>query len=176
MPGNYRTFLRFADTPSPDISGVLCLATAEDRSRLAQQGCTCSWDPYAVCALHPCKCNKCGSGPKPECLWRQKHLDYINEEFPAGFLEPPNTDRITYVQCLELQGVPGPRSARERNLLNLVTALPAAQPLKLTLQVVDKGQSIERAGLPFTATTTATARSFKQCFTRGMIFINLSRS
>ena len=142
--------MRFADTPAPDISGVLCLATAEDRSRLAQQGCTCSWDPYAVCLLHPCKCKKCGSGPVPACIWRKSHRDFITQEFPEDFLQPPNTDRITYVQCLELQGVPGPRSARERNLLNLATALPAASPLKHTLQVVDKGQSIERMGLPFT--------------------------
>ena len=160
MSGNYRTFLHFVEAPSPDISGVLCLATAEDRSRLAQQGCTCTWDPYVVCALHTCKCKKCGPGPKPECIWRRKHLDFITKEFPEDFLQPPSMDRITYVQCLELQGVPGPRSARERNLLNLVTALPLAQPLKHTLQVVDKGQSIERAGLPFTATTTATARYF----------------
>ena len=48
------------------------------------------------------------------------------------------------MQCLELEGYPGPRTQRERNLLNILTALREATPIRDSLQVLDKSQSFGR--------------------------------
>ena len=71
-----------------------------------------------------------------------------------------NDDSLTYMQALEsiketrLQNVdpwltPQPRivvpqSARERNLLNVFARLPAAQPLRSTMMILDISQAIDR--------------------------------
>ena len=52
---------------------------------------------------------------------------------------------LTYIQALELikhQSVP--QSARERNMLNVFARLPAAQPLRSTVLIMDFSQAIDR--------------------------------
>ena len=52
---------------------------------------------------------------------------------------------LTYIQALRLIGHENvPQSARERNLLNVFTRLPAAQPLRSTLMIFDLSQAIDR--------------------------------
>ena len=56
-----------------------------------------------------------------------------------------NDGCLTYIQALELikhQSVP--QSARERNLLNVFARLPAAQPLRSTVMIMDISQAIDR--------------------------------
>ena len=56
-----------------------------------------------------------------------------------------NDGCLTYIQALELikhQSVP--QSARERNMLNVFACLPAAQPLRSTVLIMDISQAIDR--------------------------------
>lgn len=70
-----------------------------------------------------------GAGKKAACAWRQKASKYISAKLPGLRLR---SGRITYIECLEMQGVQGvPKSARERNLLNLMSCLPEPQPQTL---------------------------------------------
>ena len=61
-----------------------------------------------------------------------------------------NDGCLTYMQALEWRtGTPlpimnVPQSARERNLLNVFARLPAAQPLRSTLMILDISQAIDR--------------------------------
>ena len=50
------------------------------------------------------------------------------------------------MQGLELIGqLAGPKSPRERNMLNLVALLPCADPLRSTMMIMDISQAIDRA-------------------------------
>ena len=52
---------------------------------------------------------------------------------------------LTYIQALELIDKKNvPTSARERNLLNVFARLPAAQPLRSTVMIMDISQAIDR--------------------------------
>ena len=52
---------------------------------------------------------------------------------------------LTYIQALELIGRQNmPQRARERNLLNVFARLPAAQPLRSTVMIMDISQAIDR--------------------------------
>ena len=61
-----------------------------------------------------------------------------------------NDGCLTYMQALELYNETPqpirnvPHSARERNLLNVFARLPAAQPLRSTLMILDISQAIDR--------------------------------
>ena len=61
-----------------------------------------------------------------------------------------NDGCLTYMQALELDKEAPlpirnvPQSARERNLLNVFARLPAAQPLRSTLMILDISQAIDR--------------------------------
>ena len=55
-------------------------------------------------------------------------------------------DKLTYIQVQELYVAKGPSAPWERNLLNIIAMLPAIQPLKSTLAIVDKSQSIGMGG------------------------------
>ena len=56
-------------------------------------------------------------------------------------------DKLTYVQVLELHGGTGPKAPRERNMLNIMALLPQCQPLRSTLTMLDKSQSIGMGGV-----------------------------
>ena len=61
-----------------------------------------------------------------------------------------NDGCLTYMQALELDKETPlpirnvPQSARERNLLNVFARLPAAQPLRSTMMILDISQAIDR--------------------------------
>ena len=52
---------------------------------------------------------------------------------------------LTYIQAFEqLKQLIVPQSARERNLLNVFARLPAAQPLRSIVTIMDISQAIDR--------------------------------
>ena len=52
---------------------------------------------------------------------------------------------VTYIQALELMGLPAPNIPRMRNMLNVFACLPVARPLRSTLMIMDISQAIDRA-------------------------------
>ena len=61
--------------------------------------------------------------------------------------------RVTYMQALEvIGGGEGPKSPRERNMLNLFALLPSADPLRATMMIMDISQAIDRARAKFDGT------------------------
>ena len=100
------------------------------------------------CPMHPCTCKKCEQQHKMEgaykhlpCAWRVKASTYL---YDAGLHWTAADGGKTYVQMLELMNLSVPTSARERNLLNIVARLPAAQPLRTTRLIFDLSQAIDR--------------------------------
>ncbi len=114
-----------------------------DLERRVQSGCTCSVDPMILCGAHSCKCGRCGASGL-DCGWRKKMLSFIEQQFGVGWLQESQSRKITYIEALEQQGVAGPRSSRERNLLNVLALLPRMHPLSGTRAVFDISQSINR--------------------------------
>ena len=113
--------------------------------------CTCGINPLELCDMHPCKCAKCANGPVTSCSWRHLALEFLSknvlmvgtlEDLLAGY-----KDTMTYVQVLEAYGGQGPRSARERNLLNIMALLPSLQPIGSTNGIFCKNKVIGRGGL-----------------------------
>ena len=92
--------------------------------------------------LHKCKCNKCTEEQPLACRWREKALKFIDDHFGSSFISE-EVCKLTYVQTLELAGLPGPSSARERNLLNLISYLPQCSPMRETLAVLDITQAVD---------------------------------
>ena len=151
----YFTFLglqRIADEVADHIGA---LPGADLASSILLSGCMCSIDPYVVCPQHPCICTECkkeGDGAEIEmkCAWRRKAEQFICEN---KLLESKVDGRVTYLQALELiGGLQGPKSPRERNLLNLLALLPAADPLRSTMMIMDISQAIDRARPKFDGT------------------------
>lgn len=130
--------------------------------------CGCSLNPFSICEVHPCKCQSCkaqGSGdstvpikgmvaplrgstapeqlPAPPCSWRRKAAEYIKKHMPNVTLANEE-GKLTYVEVMEMMGLEGPTSARERNLLNLVALHPKAVPLDTSLAILDLSQGIDR--------------------------------
>ena len=93
-----------------------------------------------VCEQHPCKCVQCKHGEV--CSWRVKAKKYLADH---GLLEAAADGRVTYVQALELMGLLGPKSPRQRNMLNVFARLPDADPLQSTLMIMDISQAIDQA-------------------------------
>ena len=93
-----------------------------------------------VCEQHPCKCVQCKRGEV--CSWRVKAKKYLADH---NLQEAAADGRVTYVQALELMGLLGPKSPRQRNMLNVLALLPAAQPLQSTMMIMDISQAIDRS-------------------------------
>ena len=81
---------------------------------------------------------------------------------------------ITYIQALELIGAPVPSSARERNLLNVNARIPAAQPLKATMMIMDISQSIDRCKAKFDGTVPTMATNAKMWSMRAGRLLDVS--
>ncbi len=158
---NYLTLLSL--TRSVDWSRVGQHPTQDELGRL-DDGCTCSMVPFVACLRHPCNCNRCGSSAG--CVWRQSARTFLAEKFPNYVQE--DTRKLTYIQVMELNGLPTPKSARIRNLLNLCAALPRAQPLNDTLLLADLSQSIKMVPLAWDGTMpTLATNSTPFCFQLG---------
>ena len=54
---------------------------------------------------------------------------------------------VTYIQALELMGLVAPKTPRQRNMLNVFARLPAADPLRSTMMIVDINQPMRYGGL-----------------------------
>ena len=58
-------------------------------------------------------------------------------------------DKLTYVALIELMGYPGPKSSRERNMLNIMSLLPDVQPMGHMPAVIDISQTIGYEGVRY---------------------------
>ena len=72
---------------------------------------------------------------------------YVSEGMPYKDLIEHTSGLMTYCEVVELQGRAMPLSPRERNLINVVAAGMAVQPLTTPLAILDKGQSLGRNAL-----------------------------
>ena len=76
--------------------------------------------------------------------------------------------KLTYIQVLELQGGQGPRSPRERNLLNILAVMPRNMPLQTSTCIVDLSQSADFAQPRWDGTVpTIATNSAMHCFRSG---------
>ena len=99
-----------------------------------------------LCAQHPCQCRECKKKGEAEsmhtCVWRVKAQKYLADH---GLQQAAADGCVTYMQALELIGLVGPKSPRQRNMLNVFARLPAAHPLRSTMMIMDISQAIDRA-------------------------------
>jgi hypothetical protein len=123
--------------------------------------CRCALDPMVMCPVHLCKCNKCTKGPGTQCSWRSLHTTYIAEKnkFKKVINVERESGKITYCQLLDLVNIPAPPSARERNLLNIMSYIDETSPALSDL-VLDLSQSLGRTaervdGCMFTVGTSS---------------------
>ena len=154
----YWTFLNCQDTRSAFFDKVGTLPEPQAAMKIQRSGCTCRIDPMTDCLRHPCFCKKCKDGKVLECSWRAKAVKYLAD----NTLTWAAADGcITYIQALELINEYAPHSARERNLLNVLARLPAAQPLRETMMILDISQAIDRSRPKFDGTVPTMATNAK---------------
>lgn len=155
----YPSFLKM-DPPGFSWSRLHELPNADELDKLKR--CGCSLNPYGICEIHPCKCKSCEKQKKlasaqesgtvtvpdsaPACTWRAKAADFMKKVMPE--LKVSHEEgKLTYVEYLEMHGLQGPESARERHLLNVVARHPKVSPLEHSLAVTDVSQGIDRLTL-----------------------------
>ena len=119
---------------------------ARDQHVLLSSPCSCKLDPFQLCSAHPCKCKKC-NGTDTTCAWRQTHKQFMTKMLashgvPIGDVVQWFNDKMTYVALIELMGYPGPKSCRERNMLNIMSLLPDVQPMGHMPAIFDISQTI----------------------------------
>ena len=143
-----------------DFARYGMLPEASELERLGHD-CSCSFDPMILCAKHPCLCKLCGSSglPSMNCTWRRRAITFIESEFSANVMDSVALEKLNYCQVLELNGMQCCTSARERNLLNVIAALPIVQPLWGTHACIDTSQGIERLPFRFNGTIPCPARN-----------------
>ena len=144
----YLSFLGIQGLADSVLDSVGLLPNPGDAVMIQKSPCICSIDPMIECPMHPCTCNKCRQQHKGEgtykplpCAWRAKASSYLDD---AGLRWTAADGGVTYIQMLELMMLSVPQSARERNMLNIIARLPAAQPLRATRMIFDLSQSIDR--------------------------------
>ncbi len=125
---------------------------AEEMSMLMQfPPCSCAVDPRVLCEAHPCKCDKCRNGATDSCMWRHWALEILSKQVPPGGtledLLAGYRDSMTYIRVLEAYGGQGPKSGRERNMLNITALMPSLQPIGSTNGIFDKAKRIGIGGL-----------------------------
>lgn len=140
---NFLQFLGLAFAGCPVWERLHELPTLDELNEVPR--CMCSLDPFAVCPQHPCKCGKCNklAGGLPTCAWRQKAAAFIQVKLPHLSLAQEH-GRITYIELIEFQTGQTTQSARERNLLNLLSYMDPDTPMQRSLAALDLSQSIDR--------------------------------
>ena len=127
------------------------LPNATEVYAIKQDGCLCSFDPWVLCPLHPCRCKQCGANQGDKsCEWREKANTYINQHLGISTVPQHFLQEITYVQALELFSGSkrcGPTSPRERNMLNIIARTPSFQQMSRSYACMDISQSINRMKL-----------------------------
>ena len=137
VASSYRGFLKIA-LPY-DWSGVGEFYVGASAEYMCGQGCRCACNPYALCPVHKCKCDKCGADGL-QCMWRS-HLHELLEKQNLHSQAGSMDGKMTYIHTLEMQGGVAPQQPRARIMLNIVAMLPQCRPLHDTLMLVDKSQN-----------------------------------
>ena len=76
----YWTFLGLESIAAEVADGIGALPGPMIASLLHSSTCTCSLDPYVLCAQHPCVCNLCKKNPgSTSCTWRSKAAKFITD-------------------------------------------------------------------------------------------------
>ena len=143
---NYRHFLGLPPSDI-DFSRLGCLPTAAEIGALVYPNgvkCNCSVNPYVLCEVHPCKCQKCTPDNPLACSWRAKALRFLKAHFPENMFDEHNFRKLTYCNILELHGKKLMPSPRQRNMVNVLANLPRLHPIKDTIAVIDVSQAIDR--------------------------------
>ena len=101
-----------------------------------------------MCPMHPCKCRACkarrrdGYPVTADCKWRHSAAAFIEVNYSAMIQDDMQNPRLSYMHIVDLHGLPTPRSARIRNLLNVCSRMPGFVPLADTFAVVDVSQQL----------------------------------
>ena len=100
VTSTYRGFLKIS---SPyDWSEVGNFYVGMTLAYMSGNACRCACDPYALCPVHPCKCDKCGDDGL-RCMWRQ-HMQRLLEKENLLSQARSMHGKVTYVHALEMQG------------------------------------------------------------------------
>ena len=167
----YWTFLGCQTSRDAYVDKVGNLPTPLESMKLQRTGCKCGVDPFTDCLQHPCFCRQCKDGKKLQCAWRAKAGNYLADK---RLTWAAADGCLTYIQALELIDVKVPSSARERNLLNVIARLPAAQPLGATMMITDISQAIDRCKPKFDGTVPTMATNAKMWSMRAGRLLDVS--
>ena len=106
LTSSYRGFLKISHPY--DWSGVGCFYVGASLEYISGIACRCACNPYVVCPVHPCKCEKCGHDGL-QCMWRSQLQRMLEKEkllSQAAGME----GKMTYIHSLEMPGGEDPRS------------------------------------------------------------------
>ena len=145
---NYVSMLGLERFKTLNWERLHCYPTPEEFEILFWSECVCGLDPMVFCPVHKCLCDQCTKCSRRQvCAWRQHAQDYIKLKLKRDEFHDHEKAKITYIQALELQGQEAPQSARERNLLNLISLEPKLHPFQQTWGVIDLSQRINQSSL-----------------------------
>lgn len=133
-----RPFYDFLKIQVPDIDWTRLHVLPDLRELNNLKPCMCKLNPVIVCPTHGCQCGCHGDG---SCAWRQKAIQFMAKRLPH-ILPDAEDGKLSYIQLLELHNIPCPASARERNLLNIMSYI--CKPLDRSHSILDLSQSIDR--------------------------------
>ena len=156
VTSTYRGFLKIS---SPyDWSEVGNFYVGTSLAYMSGNACRCACDPYVLCPVHLCKCERCGDDGLG-CMWRQ-HLQRLLEKENLLCQTRSMHGKVAYVHALEMQGGVAPTLPRARVMLNIAAMLPQSNPLQDTLMLVDTSQNPPHGtrphdGMAQTLTTTS---------------------
>ena len=156
VTSSYRGFLKIESPWDWSEVGSFCVGTSLEY--ISACSCTCACDPYVLCPVHPCKCERCGDDGL-RCSWR-KHLWRLLEKENLLSRARSMLGKVTYATALEMQGGLAPTQPRVRIMLNIAAMLPQSNPLQDTLMLVDRSQNPgfgtwSSEGMAQTLTTTS---------------------
>ena len=137
VTSTYRGFLKISS--SYDWSEVGNFYVGASLAYMSGTACRCACDPYVLCPVHLCKCDKCGDDGLG-CTWRKQSLRLLEKENALAQARSMH-GKVTYVHALEMQGGVAPTQPRARIILNIAAMLPQSNPLHDTLMLVDKSQN-----------------------------------
>ena len=102
----------FLGMPPPlDFARLHCLPDAFEQNAIAESLCLCGVNPFAVCPVHKCKCEKCKKGLV--CIWRKEAATFIENNFP-GASDPEHmwAKELTYMHVVEIVNKKDPGALR----------------------------------------------------------------
>ena len=170
VPHTYWTLLAVQAQPGRVLDKVGQLPYPNDALMIQSSGCKCGIDPMIECPQHPCFCDKCKGGERLECTWRAKATKFLGDN---GLQWAVADGCVTYIQALELNKGKTPHSARERQLVNMLARLPAAQPLRSTVMIMDISQAVDRCKPKYDGTVPTMATNARMWMMRAGRELNL---